>query len=244
MNSDWHKQCLHYGQMFKTHTLAQAWAARTKDERRLTDSQWQQEYELDFSETDATIFSEAMITQAEEMPPANPHPKTIVGIDPSFGGSDYFVALVFDVSTPPYRLVGQCRERKRSLEHSLTRILSLLQYHRPFMVSVECNTGGNVILEELVRRSPRYRYESVITTTASKRVNTDRLVLLLEKGWLRWGKQPEMSLEFRNFRSSERGKREAAAGYNDDLVMAAAACFAHFEPPWRLTTQVTPVYSH
>jgi Terminase RNaseH-like domain/Terminase large subunit, T4likevirus-type, N-terminal len=224
---DWQRVELHYS-LHPTYSADPGWAEKTKKKRKLTETQWQQEFELNFTESDVNVFIEEFIVRGARGTWQEPQPGRFyfVGIDSATGGADYFVATVWDVTETPYRLVGIYRERRKTLDYSLVCAAELIDKYMPILVCVESNSAGAVALESLTKLRPGMRFEGVVTTSTSKRVNTDRLVLLLERDFLIYPADSPLPAEMRNFRQDERGARNAAAGHHDDTIMSCAIAFA------------------
>jgi phage terminase large subunit-like protein len=225
--SDWKKVELHYS-LHPVYAENPAWAEQTKKKRKLTETQWQQEFELNFTESDVNVFVEEFIVRGAKGIWEEPQTGRFyfVGIDTATGGADYFVASVWDVTKPPYKLVAMYRDRRKTLDYNLVCTADLLDKYLPIVTCVESNSAGAVALESLTKLRPAYRFEGVVTTSTSKRINTDRLILLLERDALIYPADSQMLVEMRNFRQNEKGGREAAPGHHDDVIMSSAIAFA------------------
>lgn len=146
----------------------------------------------------------------------------LAGIDPNFGGNDYFVCQIWDVTTPPFRLVHQYRSAQTTNSMAISQVIQVLQRYRPELVAVEANSGGAIVREQLIQALPYLRIESVVHTVGSKRVNTDRLAMLIESRQLRFPAEWEGIEECKRFGYQD---RQALSGH-DDCIMAAAVAFA------------------
>ena len=92
---------------------------------------------------------------------------------------------------------------------------------------MEKNGVGAAVAEALAILRPSVAIEEVSTTQVTKVLMTDRIVLLLEQHELTIPPNCYIGREMRNFRQTDKGKREAASGHHDDAVMALAlACQA------------------
>jgi hypothetical protein len=103
----------------------------------------------------------------------------------------------------------------------------LYDQFQPVLTCVEKNGVGTAIAEGLCLLRPDCLVEEVSTSQVSKILMTDRIVLLLEQQELTIPPDSYLGKEMRNFRQTDKGKREAASGQHDDAVMALAlACHA------------------
>lgn len=200
-----------------------------KKRQKLTEAQLQREYNLSFDEASNALFQPALVHSAQcgEWLPRRQQRQYLVGIDPSFGGEDYFVCQVWDCTEPPYSLVAEFRENRRTKDYYRDRCLRLFDEYQPVAIAIEQNSGGSLYIDEFMVLRPGLRIEPVVTTQRSKLVHTDRLVLLLERGHLRFPPEAPIGEEMINFQemvneATGTRKREAAFGKHDDTVMAAA----------------------
>lgn len=227
---DWTKVELHY-LLHPVYSLNPSWAEDTKKKRKLTEGQWQQEFELNFTESDVNVFLEEYIVRGARGTWAHARDGRFyfVGIDTATSGADYFCTTIWDVTERPYSLVAMHRERRKSLDYNIAQTATLLDAYAPILVNVESNAAGAVALESLTQLRPGLRFEGITTTQTSKRVNTDRLILLLERDELIYPAESVIVSEMRNFRQNEKGGREAAPGHHDDSIMSTAIAFALLE---------------
>lgn len=223
------KVAIHYSQ----HPIYGAnpdWAEETRRRRQLTQKQWRQEYELDFAASDFEIFPHELIDYAESRGGwANPRRQHVyvMGIDPNGGGNDNFAITVVDVTTSPWSVVAGFYENQSSRDYGLRHAAKLIDEYQPSLICVEKNGVGAAVAEALVLLRPSAYVEEVSTSHTTKILMTDRIVLLLEQHELTIPPGCYIGKEMRNFRQTDKGKREAAAGHHDDAVMALAlACHA------------------
>ena len=230
---DWNKVHIHY----KSHPIYGKdpdWAEKTRKSRRMSQMAWNTEYECMFGQTDATIFPPGLVDKCstgkwEEC--GRIGKDYVLGIDPNGGGTDYFVAMVVDITTEPNKVVAMYRENGRSTEYSLKHVHQLIEDWQPKRTVIEKNGLGTPIGEALTLKLPSYSIEFFNTSRPSKMTATDRVLYLLENEKLIF---PEgvIGQELKAFRQTEEGKREAAPGFNDDAVMALAfACTLIPEQP-------------
>jgi hypothetical protein len=230
---DWNKVAIHYSQ----HPIYGAdpdWARRTRESRRMTLAAWNSEYELQFGATDTQIYPNELITRASRghwRECGSINRSYVIGIDPNAGGNDYFVAMVLDITTTPYEIVGMYRENGKSTDYSLKHVKTLIEDYMPQRVIVEKQAMGSVIAEALQHVLPNYAIETFNTSRASKTVATDRLLYLLERDELVFP-PGIIADELRAFQQQESGARQAVSGAHDDTVMALAfACSLIPETP-------------
>ena len=225
-NDDWTRIAIHYSQ----HPIYSAdpdWATKTRESRKMTQSAWASEYELAFGSTDTQVYPTSLIRRA-----TRGHWREcgvvgrsyVLGIDPNAGGRDYFVALVLDITEPPYEVVAMYRSNGKSTDYSLRHVKTLIEDFLPQRVIVEKQAMGAVIAEALQGALPSYAIELFSTSRPSKITATDRILYLLEHDQLVFP-ESDIPKELRAFHHKENGAREAAPGYHDDSVMALAfAC--------------------
>lgn len=225
------------------------WAETTRIDRQLTKAQWDQEYELAFSEGSTSVFPQDLVELAAcgdwSSSPVGDR-KYIMGIDPSFGGSDNFVAQVWEVYQSQYSLVAEYAQSRTSKTINIQRTIELIDKYRPINANIETNSGGGIILEDLIKKRPGVRWGEVVTTSRSKIENTDRLVLMLERSLLEFPADSGIAVEMPHFVeqlgakiSSTSRTRGAESGFHDDSVMAAAIAFAGMEEWGELINNVS-----
>jgi len=222
----WNKVAIHYSQ----HPIYGAdpdWAQRTRESRRMTTAAWNSEYELQFGATDTQIYPTELISAASRghwRECGSINRSYVIGIDPNAGGNDYFVAIVLDITTTPYEVVGMYRENGKSTDYSLKHVKTLIEDYMPQRVVVEKQAMGSVIAEALQHILPNYAIETFSTSRPSKTVATDRILYLLERDELVFP-AGIIADELRAFQQQESGARQAVSGAHDDTVMALAfAC--------------------
>lgn len=183
------------------------------------------EYDLAFPTAGATLFNEEAVyrqaTGSWTAPTAGR--RYLVGVDPNFGGNDYFVVLVIDCTEPTVSLVAEFAENNRSSSYCQGKLAEIIKTYRPLVVSIETNSGGIIIAEQLIKAFPHVALEGVTTTRNSKIVNTDRVAIAVEQGLITYPKDWAGISEMLNFSAQ---KREAVQGH-DDRVMALAVALAN-----------------
>lgn len=226
VNDGWNRIAIHYSQ----HPIYSAdpdWAEKTRLSRRMSQAAWNAEYELSFGSTDSQIYPTALVQQGaigQFIECGLIRRQYVVGIDPNAGGNDYFVAVVLDVTSPPYNVVAMYRENNKTTRYSLQRVRELIDNFLPTRVAIEKQAMGSVIGEALQENLAEYQIELFNTTQTAKNIATDRLLFFLENGDLVYPDGP-IPRELRAFQQHEGGRRAAASGHNDDCVMGLAiAC--------------------
>lgn len=204
---------------------------QTKAKYKLTDSRLQREFNFGLTDALNAVFDIDLIKACGtgEWMPAFRNRTYIAGIDPNFSGDDFWVCQIWDVTEIPYQLVATFKANRRTKEYSIANTLELLDHYQPAVVGIETNGGGQLILEELINERPHYNFRGVVTTNQSKLVNTDRLVLLSEKGVLKVPVDSDFLSECRHFVEEFKGStriRKAENKYHDDEIMAGAIAFS------------------
>jgi phage terminase large subunit-like protein len=147
-------------------------------------------------------------------------------VDPNFGGSDNFVALIIDITDPIASIVAEYAEADKSDEYSEDKSIALFDNYNVLAVAVESNSGGKIVLENFCRKRPAMKFLLTLTSHTSKRPNTDRIAFAVEQGILIYPTNWEGKKEMRSFSAQH---REAVSGEKDDRIMALAAGFAHID---------------
>ena len=232
-DGDWNKVKIHYSQ-HPIYGKDPDWAEKTRTSRRLSLAAWATEYECEFGATDATIYPPKLVDECSKgrfIECGNVGRDYCLGIDPNAGGSDYFTAMVIDITEEPNQVVHMYRENGRSTEYSLKHVADIVENFMPKKTVIEKNGMGTPIAEALVMNLPSYSIDTFNTSRPSKVTATDRVLYLMENGKLIFP-PGIIATELKAFRQTEEGKREAAPGYNDDTVMALAfACSLVPEEP-------------
>lgn len=228
-----------------TYNLAASIISSGLNSQNLAD--WQQQVlGLPSEPSGGSLFDvDAIARQAvSQWRPPQPGRKYLAGLDPNFGGGNFFTLQIWDIAEKPYALVKQYRSNSGATVayHEAFAKLILNQY-RPVITAVETNTGGKIVLENLIRDCPDLRFDPVLTSGASKPVNTDRIAIALESleviyppDWEGCAEHPSetgelVAGELYNFSALT---REATVG-NDDCVMSWAIAFARLEEALKLS---------
>lgn len=200
---------------------------KTKKEKKLPESKLQREYNLGIPEGGGSLFTASFVDACAVGQWRPPQPKRcyLAGIDPNFGGNDFYVCQIWDVTTTPYSLVAHYRDSQRSNEYNEQKTLELIDSYLPGVVAIEKNSGGAIILEQLRKKRPRLRVEPVTTSRTSKIVHTDRLALATE---FRQVVYPKDWIGIQEMKRFSLATREASTG-NDDSIMAWAAAWVWLE---------------
>jgi hypothetical protein len=222
-DTGWAKAILHW----KSHPIYSQipnYLEKTKEEKKLTEDKVQREYNLGIPASGASLFQPDLVDRFAIGRWLAPKVNRVylAGIDPNFGGTDYFCMLIWDITEAPYQLVCQYRDNGHSNSYHQGKVLRILDAYQPAITAIESNSGGAVILEDLIVARSSLRFEKVNTSAVSKRVNTDRLAIALEGGTVCYPPDWEGVGEMKNFSTKD---RKAVAGH-DDCVMAWAAAWA------------------
>lgn len=211
-------------------------------ELNVTEAQLQREYNLNPSEASDSVFLQSSIALCEvgsfESPPPPYDPSGAIylaGLDTATTGDDYLVCFVIKVyRSRAVQVVAQYRERQKTKHHHLVKITEMLRDYRVSKLIVESNGTGQVFAEDLQLTLPGIEVEAKATTVTSKRLLIDYLGLKLERGAFQFPRAPVCPLgdELRNFRRAPTGKLEAAPGWHDDCVMAAALALSACRDIW------------
>lgn len=214
------------------------------DSKNLAD--WQQQVlGLPSEASGGSLFDTSLIQRqaiAQWLSP-QPNRKYLAGLDPNFGGGNFFTLQIWDITEKPYQLVKQYRSNSGATVayHEAFAKIILRQY-QPVITAVETNTGGKIVLENLIRDCPDLRFDPVLTSGPSKLVNTDRISVALESlevvyppDWEGCAQHKSESGELiagelYNFSALT---RQAIIG-NDDVVMSWAIAFAKLEEALKL----------
>lgn len=192
--------------------------------KKITQAEAEREHNLGLPKDGGSLFNLEAIARNKvgswQEPRANHF--YLLCIDPNFGGSDPFVAQVWDITSIPYSLVAQYRESDRSTAYSRGRVRELGDRYAPVLVAIESNSGGTTIAENLMSDRPDWRIELVKTTASSKKVNTDRIALALEQDEVIYPDDWHGIREMQRFSATRReGMNET-----DDCIMSWAAGWA------------------
>lgn len=228
VNDGWCRVALHYSMHPEYGKDPETWAKNYKLELKYTDAQWDAEFELKFGSTSSVVYPSLTIRSCvtgdySECGLIN-H-SYVLGVDPNGGGSDYFVSMVLDTTKFPYHVTNIYRERNKTSMYSEAKVKQQIDYFSPSKILVEANSMGVVIAEHIQATSMGYPVETLIMSRPTKNIVTDRILFYMENGLLTF---PDgvVAQELRAFRNTDKGTREAAAGFNDDCVMALALCLA------------------
>ena len=200
----------------------------------MTQAAWNQEYELEFGQTDSQIYPVKLVDQcstAQWMECGVVGRNYVISVDPNAGGNDYWVTMVLDITEDPVQVVAMFRENGKSSEYCLRKTEELIDYFSPERLVIEKNGIGTPISEALAINFPATYIQQFSTSRPSKTIATDRILYLMENERLLFppGIIPQ---ELKAFRQYENGAREASPGFHDDTTMALAfACSLIPEAP-------------
>lgn len=203
---------------------------KVKKKFQYTDQKYRQEFELDFTATDAEVYAHELIAAAEAIGgfclPRRGH-EYVCGIDPNGGADDEWVTTILDVTESPWQVVACFHDSRKSRDYGLQHTARLMDQYNPSLICVEKNGVGAAVAESLNILRPGFDIQEISTSGPSKLLMTDRIVLLLEQHELGIPADGIYGGQMKTFRQDEKGKREAASGQRDDAVMSLAmACQA------------------
>src|SRR4028119_1093715 len=213
-DTGWAKVILHW-RSHPIYSQIPDYLEKTKNEKKLTEDKVQREYNLGIPASGASLFQADLVNLfaiGNWLPP-RVNRVYLAGIDPNFGGTDYFCMLIWDVAEAPYQLVCQYRDNSHSNSYHQEKVLQLLDSYQPAITAIESNSGGAVILEDLIVARSSLRFEKVNTSAVSKRVNTDRLAIALEGGTVYYPPDWEGIEEMKNFSTKERKADGKSVGW-------------------------------
>ena len=197
---------------------------KQKRQKKLSDRAANRDYNLSFLDSSTLLFPAELVKVALRGPespvPAKAFHKYIIGIDPNQGKSDYFAAVVIDVTRFPYQVVNWIYNNNQAVNQNLDLVYQKIMAYPGAVVKVEVN-AQSLFYEKLQERFPLKKIVPVNTTKKNKITNTDRILLLMEQHNIIFPNLEIFRLELANF-GEQNQKRKALAGYHDDLIMATA----------------------
>lgn len=191
------------------------WAARKKDEDRLTDEQFAQEYDVDFARSGSAVFDPEQVARLWRLPPLQP------GLQPAVLGHTYvkgwdiarkqdaFVGFVFDISTSPFQVAHFERHLRLSYPDQ-ARTIERVHAAYPGETWVESNGVGDPLIQFLAIAASEFT-----TTALTKRNAIDALLLLIQREELVSPQIPEWARELLTYQRDDKNLQQ-------DTVMASA----------------------
>ena len=221
----WHKVKLHYSQ-HPVYNADPDWAQKTRENRKLTDQQWEQEFELNFAESDVQVFSADLLDGASigEWTEPIEGRKYLAGLSPTFS-TDHFVLQIWDVDQTPYQMVYEYRERGGTVEDHISKACEIINWYKPSTVAIRSEGGRVIAAETLAQRHPEWNIKLFPATTANRITLTDRLSLLLQQQNIIFPADSALSSEAKNYRDTD-GTRNPSPGFEDGSLIAAAVALA------------------
>ena len=209
------------------------------EKQKLSWTTIEQEYNLNFAQSETSIFSADIIKNCAIGSFENNYDKDAeyyIGLDTSTVGEDYSVATVLKLKDNKYSLVNLYRKRQQTSEYHLYQISELISKYKPKCVGVEVTGGvGQLYLENLSKQFKNIYFEAIKTTGDSKPAMISGLQLALESQKLEFPNNSILTEELLNFRRTGK-KLEAANGKDDDVVMSTA--FALTVSPFIATREI------
>lgn len=219
-----------------------------KIKKQLSKSAVEQEYNLNFCESETNVFPANLVKLAAigNYQDYVKGAKYYIGVDASTIGEDYTVAIVLKsteeiltvripfqhdtglrtIECTKLELVAIYRQRKHSMDYNLAQISSLIAKYAPFKVAIEVTGGtGQIYLESLIKLHTGIPFEPIKTSRDSKALMIDRVLLALEKQVLTLPTDCPVVSELIAFRRNGL-KLEAPSSSHDDCVMSLAFAVA------------------
>jgi len=235
----WGKVLIHW----KAHPVygsRQDFLKQIHEKQKLTWATIEQEYNLNFQESDVNYFSADVIRACangsyEEYEKSSDY---FIGIDTATTGDDYGVCVVLKKDNSGiFSLVHLYRKRRESSEYHIYQMSNIIDTYKPQIVAIETTGGTGVIyLENLSKFKKSSSFEAIRTTGDSKPAMLDRVKLLLEQRKFIYPANCPIVDEMLNFKRD--GKRlEAGQGKHDDVIMSCAFALAvgeSYTNPWRM----------
>ena len=198
---------------------------RVHERQKLSWTTIEQEYNLNFQESETAVFDIALIQAGAIGEYEEERRKDAVyycGLDTSSTGVDYCVLTVLKEKAGKYSLVHMYRKRQQTSEYHIYQIGQVLNFYKPRITAIEVTGGtGQIYLEQLSRQLPNLTYEAIHTTGDSKPAMISNLQLVLERRILIYPPNNPLIEELLNFRRDGR-KLCAAPGRHDDILMSVA----------------------
>jgi hypothetical protein len=238
-DNGWAKVIMHW----KAHPIYSQipdYLAKVKKEKKIPEDKLQREYNLGLPAMGGSLFDMSIAVElaiGKWIKEPIPGRYYLAGIDPNFGGKDYYNLLIWDITKKPYSLVFQYRNNRASTTQNSDQSAVILNRFKPVISVIEGNSGGKIIHERLIASCPSLLIESVWQSASSKVVHTDRLALAVESreviyppDWeacSTWVDTEGMQhpSEMSQFSASE---RKALSG-SDDAIMSWAAAFSFLQ---------------
>ena len=184
-----------------------------------------QEYNLNFSESESAVFSADIVRNCAVGSYQNEIDKEAqyyLGLDTSTVGEDYCCAVILKLKKDKYSIVNIYRKRQQTSEYHLFQVGTLISKYQPRAVAVEVTGGvGQIYVENLSKQFKNIKVEAIRTTGDSKPGMIATVQLALESAKLEFPQNSPLTEELLNFRRNGK-KLEAANSKHDDAVMALA----------------------
>jgi hypothetical protein len=208
---------------------------RIVQQKQLSRSSAEQEYDLSFNESDNSVFSPDDVRACAIGKWEQPMEEGCYyfALDTSLMGRDYTVCLIGKYDGSELSVVKMYRERKRTMEENIVAIGDLIRQYRPIAFSIEQNGCGTVYLQSLIKNHPTVSFEPFVTTRESKNELMTRLNFALQQRFIRY---PLSAIVDELMAYRRDGQQfSAPSGLNDDCVMATA--FLVSVTPFRYLTK-------
>lgn len=195
-----------------------------QEKKRLSPAKVEQEYNLGFTDDEVSVFSAAIIqgcAVGNYETTRDDSSEYYIGIDVSFGGDDYTVAIVLKRSIDKIEVVALYRKRRETSDYHIFHLSQLIKKWEPRAIGIEINGGAKVYSEQLSKLHPDIEIVEIRTSEQSKPVMIERLKLALEQEKFLFSNKCPIRDELLTFRRQGK-KMQAANGKHDDCVMGGA----------------------
>lgn len=221
-DGEWAKVLIHW----RAHPIYgsdEQFLEKVHEKQKLSWTTINQEYNLNFTESESAVFSANIIRQCAIGNLENEvdrESEYYLGLDTSTTGEDYCVAIVLKFQNDRYSIVQIYRKRQQTSEYHLYQIGEMITKYKPKSVAIEVTGGvGQLYLENLSKQFKGITFESIKTTGDSKPTMISSLQLALESEKLEFPNNSPITEELLNFRRIGK-KLEAVHGKYDDCVMS------------------------
>lgn len=150
-------------------------------------------------------------------------------IDPNYGGKNFWVCQIWDVTRLPFSLVAEYRENYKKPLHCRQKSMELMDCFNVIFLAVEADNGGVVISEQIASERPRIQVEITRSSAISKIVNTDRIAKGHEAGDMIYPADWVGRQEMENFSAIGRCAIVESDELNDDTITCWASGWAWLE---------------
>ena len=210
------KMILHYSH-HPVYGADDRYLERKQQELKISKSKIEQEFNLGFADSQASIFPRELVDKANrDFAIKSNNVQYYIGIDPAGSGDDYTVVMVGAYDGKHLKIVDIYRDKKKSSNYNISKTNEIISKYKPVKIGVETNAGyGDKYMTELTGR-----VEGIQTNQKSKQAMIDKILLYLERELLIIN-QGVLLQELKVFKR-DGNKLTAPNGLHDDCVMGLA----------------------